>query len=603
MAKEEVTIVYRLKDLTKQGVSKIQKGLHNVGQTIDKVRSSIISFTKHVTILSAIVGGLATVFLRAAGSFEQWQVSFETMLGSATKAEKLLEDIKKFAAKTPFQLTGLIESSKKLLAFGIASENIINTLRRLGDVAAGIGPQKLSSLILAFGKIRTKGVATMEELNIMLEAGVPILDELAKNLNVSKREIVDMVSKGKIGFADIDKVFTTLTTGSGKFANLMSRQSKTFFGVISNIKDNLTQVAIAIGQDLLPKAKKLGEAIKNFTDLDSGKLLIFLREIEIFFLKLITSARINHLILIELIARPFKFETYRPIITQSIKQFKNLFFNPLKRLAQGLNIIRKKQEEKRLGDTRTLSEKILDIEKKLQERIVAIRTGAAGGELGSTALVSSDPITEQIVKPEEKKLEKPAEASKETIDETLTETETKIEKAGEVFKGAFAEQIVEGNNAVAESFDSLTKQITENFIKKGLDVAIGKLGELFGGGGGAGGFLGGFLGGPVGGILGGFLPFNQGGIVPGQAFANGGIVDGSSFTGDKQLIRANSSEMYLPRESQKRLLDLAEGRTTGLEKQAADENINITLNLDSTVLTKIVTNKQKILEKNGVIKR
>lgn len=212
------------------------------------------------------------MFLKGAGDIEQVRIAFETMTGSAAVADKLLKDITQFAATTPFELTGLIKSSKQLLAYGFSADEIISKMTYLGNIAAGVGREKLPSIILAFGKIRTKGRATMEELNIMLEAGVPVLDALAKQMGVTKQEIIKLVSKGKVGFKEVDKALKGLGTGSGRFGGLMKKQSKSFLGIISNIKDFVTNLANAIGKDLLPLAKGLAKTFLRW--LETNKQLI-----------------------------------------------------------------------------------------------------------------------------------------------------------------------------------------------------------------------------------------------------------------------------------------------------------------------------------------
>ena len=237
-------------------------------KALDRNLETTKTLVKGVTV--AITGmGIATgFFLKKAGDIEQVSVAFETMTGSVEAAQKLLEDITEFAAKTPFQLTGLIENSKKLLAFGIEAETIIDTMTVLGNIAAGVGRDKLPNIVLAFGKIRTKGKATMEELNILLEAGVPVLDALADKFGVTTQELFKMITAGKVGFEDVNEALTNMTVGSGKFANLMIKQSKTFLGLVSNVLDIIEQLAIGIGQELLPEAKELAKQILTFLEIN-----------------------------------------------------------------------------------------------------------------------------------------------------------------------------------------------------------------------------------------------------------------------------------------------------------------------------------------------
>lgn len=230
-------------------VSKMRSRLKLLGGALALVQTGVIAFA-----------------VKQAGEFEQAQIAFETMLKSTSKAKTLLEDITKFAATTPFELPGLIQSSKKLLAFGISAGEIIPIMRNLGNIAAGVGTDKLPSLILAFGKIKTKGKATMEELNILLEAGVPILDQLATNLGVGKQEIFKLVSAGKVGFKEVNEAIVGLGSGAGQFAGLMEKQAKSMFGIFSNIQDTLTILARDIGNEILPIVKELSKDLLNFLE-------------------------------------------------------------------------------------------------------------------------------------------------------------------------------------------------------------------------------------------------------------------------------------------------------------------------------------------------
>lgn len=255
--------------LTMLGFDVDPKGVNKYNQAIKGILKTTVKLS---AVASTGLTALGTAFLKGAGDIEQTEIAFETMLGSMEKAQELMEDITSFAAKTPFQLTGLIQSSKQLLAFGIEQEKIIDTMTNLGNIAAGVGRDKLPTLVRSFGKIRTKGKATMEELNMLLEAGVPILDKLSENLNVTSNELFKMITAGKVGFTDVEEALNSMATGSGQFANLMAKQSKSFLGIWSNILDVIVNVRNAIGKKLLPISKELA---KDFLDwLDINKEII-----------------------------------------------------------------------------------------------------------------------------------------------------------------------------------------------------------------------------------------------------------------------------------------------------------------------------------------
>ena len=227
---EKVSIIVQLKDLASKGAKNITKSMLGIAKLPFRAvaggfKSVTSAASKLFSLPGLIAGGIIGTFAKEVvditAKFEQWSIAFETLLGSGENAQKMLEDIKTFAAETPFELPGLVESSKQLIAFGFQQEEIIDTMRRLGDIAAGVGTDKLPTLVSSLGKIRTKGRASLEELNMMLEAGVPILDSLAEGLNVSKEELFEMITAGEVGFNDVNEAISNLTDEASLFGGFL----------------------------------------------------------------------------------------------------------------------------------------------------------------------------------------------------------------------------------------------------------------------------------------------------------------------------------------------------------------------------------------------
>jgi len=191
--------------------------------------------------IDAVVSASSNV-LQSAADFQQSRVAFDTMLGSAEKAKKMLKEISDFAQRTPFELPEVVTGAKQLLAYNIEAEKIIPTFEALGNIAAGVGKDKLPQLILAYGQVRTATKLTGAELRQFTEAGVPMLDALAKQFGVTTGAVQDMISKGQVGFPDVEKAIAGMSSEGGKFFNLMDKQSKTFDGVLSNLNDNFMRV-------------------------------------------------------------------------------------------------------------------------------------------------------------------------------------------------------------------------------------------------------------------------------------------------------------------------------------------------------------------------
>lgn len=214
----------------------------------NKLQQSIWWWIKALAGLG-ITKTLSTAAGRAytlAGNLQQADVAFTTMLGGAEASRKMLQDLSDFAANTPFELTGVRQTAKQLLAYGIEAEKIIPTLKSLWDVSAGLSVP-IEQVAYAYGQVKSAGKLMGQDLKQFINAGVPIIQELAKNLGVSESAIKDMVSAGKIGFADVEKAFQTMSSEWGKFANLMEKQSATMMGARSNLQDSLDSLWEAIG--------------------------------------------------------------------------------------------------------------------------------------------------------------------------------------------------------------------------------------------------------------------------------------------------------------------------------------------------------------------
>lgn len=224
------------------------------------------------------IGAIGAAAVKTAGQMEQWRISFTTMLGSADRADALLHKIKDFAKETPFDLPQVVKGSKSLLAFGIEAGKLLPTMKSLGDVSAGLGVP-MERLILNFGQVKSQAKLTGRELRDFAIAGVPLVAELAKNLNVAESEISEMVSAGKIGFKEVEEAFKTMSSEGGRFNNLMQSQMKSLFGRFSNLGDAVIQLGIAFGNILLPPIKEIVKTvttwIEKFTVLPtSTKVLI-----------------------------------------------------------------------------------------------------------------------------------------------------------------------------------------------------------------------------------------------------------------------------------------------------------------------------------------
>lgn len=241
-------------------VSIVINAIDNFSKTFGKANASLAKLGAAITGIGVAgtfaIGGL----IKLGGQFEQTQIAFTTMLGSADKANELLKELADFASRTPFTITGVEQNAKQLLAMSIEVDKLLPTLKSLGDVSAGLNVP-LERIAVNFGQVKVQGKLTGRELRDFSIAGVPLIAELAKNLNIAESEVKEMVSAGKIGFPEVEAAFTSMTSEGGKFFDLMDAQSKTFLGQVSNIKDSFIKVARVMSDTFLPAAKFVAERL------------------------------------------------------------------------------------------------------------------------------------------------------------------------------------------------------------------------------------------------------------------------------------------------------------------------------------------------------
>lgn len=190
-----------------------------------------------VMALGGAIKSAASAAIGGAASFEQNRVAFETMLGSADKARTMMQDISDFAKSTPFQLPEVVQASKQLLAFGFAQDEIIPEMRKLGDVAAGVGVP-VGQLSAVFGQVKTAGKLMGQDLLQFTSAGIPLLQYLSQTMGETTSKIKSDMDKG-VGptFTDVQNALDAMTGSGSKFGGMMDKQSHTLAGMWSNIQD------------------------------------------------------------------------------------------------------------------------------------------------------------------------------------------------------------------------------------------------------------------------------------------------------------------------------------------------------------------------------
>lgn len=229
-------------DALKGSTAEAKKGLSGLENMSDRVKRSLMGLG-----MAFSMKGLVSEVANVRGQFQQLEVAFNTMLGSADKADALMAQLVRTAAITPFDLEGVAQGAKQLLAYGMEAENVNETLTRLGDIAAGLS-MPLNDLVYLYGTTMAQGRLYTQDLNQFTGRGIPMIEELAKVFGVAESKVKDLVEAGKVGFPEVQKVIENLTGEGSRFGGLMEEQSKTISGQISNIEDAISTMFNDLGK-------------------------------------------------------------------------------------------------------------------------------------------------------------------------------------------------------------------------------------------------------------------------------------------------------------------------------------------------------------------
>lgn len=215
--------------------------------------------------ISFLVNGLSDFAggaIEASRSAEVIKTQLETLTGSATEAANVFQGLVEFTASTPFRLEGVAEAANQLIAFGFEADTVQERLRNIGDVAAGSNSD-LKEVALIYGQVAAAGKLTGERLLQLQERAVPIGSALASTLGVAESSVRDLVSSGKVGFAEFEEAFNSLSESGGLFEGAIQKQSQTLSGALSTLQDNFRLVQQAIGDAFSPAFVVVAQAISQ----------------------------------------------------------------------------------------------------------------------------------------------------------------------------------------------------------------------------------------------------------------------------------------------------------------------------------------------------
>jgi hypothetical protein len=264
-------LIFELKNQFSAEASQIERSLSNLTgsskhaeKQFDIMMNSMNSGFAMLRAGTTILSGAGSS-ITAAAELEQQQMAFRTMLGDAGKARAMIKDIQAFAAATPYETPEITRATKQLLAYGFAQQELIPTMRTLGDVASGLNIP-LGQLSYLYGTVRTAGYAGLIDIRQFANRGIPIWEELSRVTGKTVKELTS--TRGlKVPFAVVEQAFKNMSGEGGKFYNMMEAQSGTFNGLVSTFKDNIGFMKQEFGGILLPYLK---DGLKSFIKFTQG---------------------------------------------------------------------------------------------------------------------------------------------------------------------------------------------------------------------------------------------------------------------------------------------------------------------------------------------
>ncbi|UYJ12043.1 MAG: tape measure protein [Oscillospiraceae bacterium] len=204
-------------------------------------------------------------------SMESYLTNFKVMLGNEELAAAKLSELRKMAASTPFALSDLTEGTQTLLQFGIAADDTTGVLKQLGDISLG-NADKLQTLVRAYGKMSSAQKVTLENVNMMIDAGFNPLNQICDATGESMSDLYKRISDGRVSFEELQYAVQAATSEGGQFYNGMLEASQTFSGRMSTLKDNVAALTGELTSGLFAAlgdlVVKLNDVITSFLDSD-----------------------------------------------------------------------------------------------------------------------------------------------------------------------------------------------------------------------------------------------------------------------------------------------------------------------------------------------
>lgn len=237
-----------------------EKVMSTAGKKVSDIGQKMQDAGSKLTGVTTAFAGVAAIGVKYNASMETYSTSFETMTGSAEKAAEIMQQLQKIGAETPFEFEDLAKTTNTLMQFGFTADEAIESMQMLGDISQG-SAQKMDSITRAFGKMSSSGKVSLEDINMMIDAGFNPLQEISQTTGESMADLYARISDGAMSVDEITASMQRATSEGGMYFQSMDKQSQTFSGQLSTLSDNAQSflgnitsgIFEKLAQDILPK--------------------------------------------------------------------------------------------------------------------------------------------------------------------------------------------------------------------------------------------------------------------------------------------------------------------------------------------------------------
>lgn len=252
-----------IKDAEKSA-GNFQKTIGDMGKKLSSAGKSLQSAGKKITMATTAFAGIAAIGVKYNATMETYATSFEVMTGSAEKAAEVVDELKDIAASTPFEMPELAETTQLLMNYGFTADDALDKMTMLGDISQG-SADKMNRIATAYGQMSSAGKVSLEDVKQMIEAGFNPLQEISESTGESMESLYDRISAGTISVDEITASMQRSTSEGGRYFQSMEKQSQTFSGQMSTLKDNVqgllgnvtSGIFEKLAKDVLPKINEV----------------------------------------------------------------------------------------------------------------------------------------------------------------------------------------------------------------------------------------------------------------------------------------------------------------------------------------------------------